>query len=229
MRRLTLILLSAGLLASLVAAPVAARPARSTIVDTAIAVNASSGEFDHLIAAVVRTGLVDTLDGRRQFTVFAPTDAAFESLFARLGVSGRRRHPARHPSRRPALPRRPGRALQRGRARQQPHPDPRARASSTRRSAPVCRMSTTPGSWPPTSTSRTASSTSSTRCCSRSHRVLPPSQHGRGYLPRPCFSCARHLRCVDARADAWTAGWPQRLALDDSGTQPRCVARRTHP
>jgi len=87
-RRFTLILLSAGLLASLVAAPVAARPARSTIVDTAIAVNASSGEFDHLIAAVVRTGLVDALDGRRQFTVFAPTDAAFESLFAALGVSG---------------------------------------------------------------------------------------------------------------------------------------------
>jgi transforming growth factor-beta-induced protein len=87
-RRFTLIFLSAGLLASLVAAPVAARPARSTIVDTAIALNASTGEFDHLIAAVVRTGLVDTLDGRRQFTVFAPTDAAFESLFAALGVSG---------------------------------------------------------------------------------------------------------------------------------------------
>ena len=87
-RRLSLILLSAGLLASLVAAPVAARQSRSTIVDTAIAVNASTGEFDHLIAAVVRAGLVDTLDGRRQFTVFAPTDAAFESLFAALGVTG---------------------------------------------------------------------------------------------------------------------------------------------
>ena len=88
MRRLILIVLSVGLLASLVAAPVAARQSRSTIVDTAIAVNSSTGEFDHLIAAVVRTGLVDTLDGRRQLTVFAPTDAAFESLFARLGVSG---------------------------------------------------------------------------------------------------------------------------------------------
>ena len=88
MRRLSLILLSAGLLASLVAAPVAARQSRSTIVGTAIAVNASTGEFDHLIAAVVRAGLVDTLDGRRQFTVFAPTDAAFESLFAALGVTG---------------------------------------------------------------------------------------------------------------------------------------------
>ena len=88
MRRLILTVLSAGLLASLVVAPVAARQSRSTIVDTAIAVNSSTGEFDHLIAAVVRTGLVDTLDGRRQLTVFAPTDAAFESLFATLGVSG---------------------------------------------------------------------------------------------------------------------------------------------
>ena len=88
MRRLTLILLSAGLLASLVSAPVAARQSRSTIVDTALAVNAANGEFDHLIAAVVRTGLADTLDGRRQFTVFAPTDAAFESLFGALGVTG---------------------------------------------------------------------------------------------------------------------------------------------
>ena len=88
MRRLTLILLTVGLLASLAVAPVAARQSHSTIVDTAIAVNSSTGEFDHLIGAVVRAGLLDTLDGRRQLTVFAPTDAAFESLFSRLGVSG---------------------------------------------------------------------------------------------------------------------------------------------
>ena len=50
--------------------------------------NASTGEFDHLIAAVVRGGLVDLLNGHRQLTVFAPTDAAFEHLFAALGVSG---------------------------------------------------------------------------------------------------------------------------------------------
>jgi uncharacterized surface protein with fasciclin (FAS1) repeats len=87
-RRLILIVLSVGLLASLVVVPVAARQSRSTIVDTAVAVNSSTGEFDHLIAAVVRTGLFDMLDGRRQLTVFAPTDAAFESLFVQLGVSG---------------------------------------------------------------------------------------------------------------------------------------------
>jgi transforming growth factor-beta-induced protein len=87
-RRLLLIVLSVGLLTSLVVTPVAARQSRSTIVDTAIAVNASTGQFDHLIAAVVRTDLLDTLDGRRQLTVFAPTDAAFESVFDLLGVSG---------------------------------------------------------------------------------------------------------------------------------------------
>jgi transforming growth factor-beta-induced protein len=51
-------------------------------------VNAQTGEFDHLIEAVVRAGLVDALNGNRQLTVFAPTDAAFEDLFATLGVSG---------------------------------------------------------------------------------------------------------------------------------------------
>jgi transforming growth factor-beta-induced protein len=87
-RRFTFILLTVGLLTSLTVAPVAARQPRSTVVDTAVAVNSSSGEFDHLIAAVVRTGLLDALDGQRQFTVFAPTDAAFEALFAKLGVRG---------------------------------------------------------------------------------------------------------------------------------------------
>ena len=87
MRRIALALASAGLLLGSMAGLTAAREPGPTIVDAAIAVNGSTGEFEHLIAAVVRTGLVETLDGRRQFTVFAPTDAAFEELFARLGVS----------------------------------------------------------------------------------------------------------------------------------------------
>ena len=87
MRRLALLAASAALVLGLGAQPVAARQG-STIVQTAIAVNAQTGEFDHLIGAVVRAGLVDTLNGSRQFTVFAPTDAAFERLFATLGVSG---------------------------------------------------------------------------------------------------------------------------------------------
>ena len=86
MRRLTALGI-AGLLALAVAGPASARTNSPSIVDTAIAVNASTGEFDHLIAAVVRADLVATLDGNRQFTVFAPTDAAFEDLFDALGVS----------------------------------------------------------------------------------------------------------------------------------------------
>lgn len=77
----------AGLLTLAVVVPASARTHGPSIVDTAIAVNASTGEFDHLIAAVVRADLVATLDGNRQFTVFAPTDAAFEDLFDALGVS----------------------------------------------------------------------------------------------------------------------------------------------
>jgi transforming growth factor-beta-induced protein len=88
MRRLTFIAVSAALLLGLAAQPVAARQAGSTIVGTAVAVNAKTGEFSHLIEALVRTGLVDTLNGNRQFTVFAPTDAAFERLFTALGVDG---------------------------------------------------------------------------------------------------------------------------------------------
>ena len=78
----------AALLVLALAGPAAARNQGTSIVDTAIAVNASTGEFDHLIAAVVRADLVATLDGNRQFTVFAPTDAAFEDLFDALGVTG---------------------------------------------------------------------------------------------------------------------------------------------
>jgi transforming growth factor-beta-induced protein len=70
------------------AGPVAARQSGPTIVQAAIAVNQQTGEFDSLIAAVVRAGLVDTLNSNRQFTVFAPTDAAFAQLFGALGVSG---------------------------------------------------------------------------------------------------------------------------------------------
>jgi transforming growth factor-beta-induced protein len=77
----------AALLTVAVAAPASARTTGPTIVDVAVSVNASNGEFDHLIAAVDRSDLLSALDGKRQFTVFAPTDAAFESLFDVLGVS----------------------------------------------------------------------------------------------------------------------------------------------
>ncbi len=46
------------------------------IVDTA----ASAGMFKTLVTAVKAAGLVDTLKGEGPFTVFAPTDEAFEKL-----------------------------------------------------------------------------------------------------------------------------------------------------
>lgn len=44
-----------------------------TLVDVAVAADG----FDVLVAAVTEAGLVDTLSGNRQLTVFAPTDDAF--------------------------------------------------------------------------------------------------------------------------------------------------------
>lgn len=52
----------------------------ATIVDTALAVNQQTGEFSTLIAALQAAGLGGALDGRRQLTAFAPTDAAFAEL-----------------------------------------------------------------------------------------------------------------------------------------------------
>jgi uncharacterized surface protein with fasciclin (FAS1) repeats len=76
--------LAALLAIALLAAPVSAKgdkaPSGDTIVDIALAVNADSGEFSTLIAALVEADLVDALNGRGQFTVFAPTDEAFAAL-----------------------------------------------------------------------------------------------------------------------------------------------------
>lgn len=55
----------------------------TTVVD--IAINNSS--FTKLVEAVVKAGLVETLNGEGPFTVFAPTDEAFDQVLADLGVS----------------------------------------------------------------------------------------------------------------------------------------------
>lgn len=62
--------------------------AEKNLVETAVALNSSgpfAGAFDTLIAAVIEAGLVDTLSGRRQLTVFAPTDDAFGELGINTG------------------------------------------------------------------------------------------------------------------------------------------------
>lgn len=50
------------------------------------AVNNST--FSSLVAAVTKAGLVNALSEQGPFTVFAPTNAAFDSLFVELGVNG---------------------------------------------------------------------------------------------------------------------------------------------
>jgi uncharacterized surface protein with fasciclin (FAS1) repeats len=67
--------------------PAAPAPA-PTIVDVALAVNAESGEFSTLIAAVVSADLLTELSARGQRTVFAPTDAAFAKLGLNAGNIG---------------------------------------------------------------------------------------------------------------------------------------------
>jgi uncharacterized surface protein with fasciclin (FAS1) repeats len=53
-------------------------PPADDIVDTALA----AGSFTKLAAALTDAGLVDTLEGAGPFTVFAPTDEAFDALAA---------------------------------------------------------------------------------------------------------------------------------------------------
>jgi uncharacterized surface protein with fasciclin (FAS1) repeats len=47
----------------------------------------NSSEHTTLVAAVKAAGLVETLQGEGPFTVFAPTNAAFEALAEKLGVT----------------------------------------------------------------------------------------------------------------------------------------------
>jgi transforming growth factor-beta-induced protein len=55
-----------------------------TVVGQALA----NENFTILVQAVVKAGLVDVLNGTGPFTIFAPTNAAFEDLFEALDISG---------------------------------------------------------------------------------------------------------------------------------------------
>lgn len=55
-----------------------------TVVDIALA----NDNFTTLVQAVVKAGLVDALNGPGPFTIFAPTNDAFEALYEQLGISG---------------------------------------------------------------------------------------------------------------------------------------------
>jgi len=92
MRRLSIALLAGALAVGVIAAPAAAKQpdmSGKNIVDTAIALNSNPAspyfqKFDTLISLVVDLELADALSARGQLTVFAPTDMAFDRLFAKL-------------------------------------------------------------------------------------------------------------------------------------------------
>jgi len=89
-RRLFAALTVTSLAIGIIAAPVAAAPATNdSIVDVALAANAKTGEFSILIAALQAAdpSIVKALDSKGQYTVFAPTDAAFVSLLNELNLT----------------------------------------------------------------------------------------------------------------------------------------------
>ncbi len=53
-----------------------AKKGKKDIIDTAVA----AGSFNTLATALTKAGLIETLKGDGPFTVFAPTDAAFEKI-----------------------------------------------------------------------------------------------------------------------------------------------------
>jgi len=55
-----------------------------TVVNIALA----NENFTTLVQAVVKAGLVDALSSAGPFTIFAPTNDAFDALFDQLGISG---------------------------------------------------------------------------------------------------------------------------------------------
>lgn len=58
--------------------------AAGTVVDIAVA----NSDFSILVEAVTKAGLAEALSAEGPFTVFAPTNDAFNALFKQLGVSG---------------------------------------------------------------------------------------------------------------------------------------------
>lgn len=55
---------------------------------TVVEIASSNDQFSILVEAVVKADLVNALSAEGPYTVFAPTNEAFEALFATLGVNG---------------------------------------------------------------------------------------------------------------------------------------------
>jgi transforming growth factor-beta-induced protein len=69
------------------------KPGPLNIVEIALNVNSTLNEFDYLLGAILCLGplddnpVVDLLSGTDKYTLFAPTDAAFEALQGALGIT----------------------------------------------------------------------------------------------------------------------------------------------
>ena len=66
-------------------APAESRTAEAVKDPTIVDIAAGNPNFTTLVAAVQEAGLVDTLNGNRQFTVFAPTNDAFAAIGLNAG------------------------------------------------------------------------------------------------------------------------------------------------
>nr|WP_300003483.1 fasciclin domain-containing protein [Tissierella sp.] len=67
----------------LVVSPLMVTAADQSIVDIAV----GDEQFSILVQALTKAGLVETLKGEGPFTVFAPTNAAFEALLKELNIT----------------------------------------------------------------------------------------------------------------------------------------------
>jgi len=76
MKRILALTLAVLSFSPLVINNVSAAPAGETVVGIA----AGNADFSTLVAALKAAGLVDTLNGTGPFTIFAPTNAAFDKL-----------------------------------------------------------------------------------------------------------------------------------------------------
>lgn len=56
--------------------------------ETVVEIAVSNPDFSTLVAAVTKADLTDALSSKGPFTVFAPTNEAFDKLFKQLGVEG---------------------------------------------------------------------------------------------------------------------------------------------
>lgn len=63
-------------------------PAKKMKNMTIVEIASADDRFSTLVEAVVKADLVDALSAKGPYTVFAPTNDAFDNLFAALGVNG---------------------------------------------------------------------------------------------------------------------------------------------